>query len=132
MGLVSLFLCVVSVSTMIPNYFDSIFKSAQTLPEYFGLDFDELDLCAPDKDALNELSQQTLVVISNTTTSIYKSGIDFTLATDSGTMEDVQPKNNTDSAGCIHKSSCRCWQTFVSMSCRIGRRVMSFPLDVPW
>ncbi|CAO3639594.1 unnamed protein product [Mucor fragilis] len=74
---------------MIPNYFDSIFKSAQTLPEYFGLDFDELDLCAPDKDALNELSQQTLVVISNTTTSIYKSGIDFTLATDSGTMEDV-------------------------------------------
>ncbi|KAK4512822.1 Fe2OG dioxygenase domain-containing protein [Mucor velutinosus] len=74
---------------MIPNYFHSIFKSAQTLPEYFGLDFDELDLCAQDKNALNELSQQILVVISNTTGSIYKSKLDFTPGINGDTMEDV-------------------------------------------
>ncbi|GAN08799.1 conserved hypothetical protein [Mucor ambiguus] len=74
---------------MIPSYFHSIFKSAQTLPEYFGLDFDELNLCSQDKNALNELSQQILVVISNTTGSIYKSGIDFIPGTEGDTMEDV-------------------------------------------
>lgn len=92
------------MSTKIPSYFHTIFKSAQTLPEYFGLDFDELDLSAPDKNTLNELSQQILVVISNTTTSMYKSGIDFTLATDSSTMEDVQSKYHADSALSIHSS----------------------------
>ncbi|KAL9548553.1 hypothetical protein MBANPS3_005623 [Mucor bainieri] len=74
---------------MIPSYFHGIFKSAQTLPEHFALDFDELDLPVEDKDALNELSQQILVVISNTTESIYKHDINFTPGTDGDTMEDI-------------------------------------------
>ncbi|CAO0803249.1 unnamed protein product [Mucor circinelloides] len=74
---------------MIPRYFHDIFKSVQTLPEYFGLDFDELDVCAEDKSALNELSQQILVATSNTTGNIYKSEIEFVPRTDNSTMEDV-------------------------------------------
>lgn len=74
---------------MIPRYFHDIFKSVQTLPEYFGLDFDELDLCAEDKSALNELSQQILVATSNTTGNIYKGEIEFVPRTDNSTMEDV-------------------------------------------
>lgn len=74
---------------MIPRYFHDIFKSVQTLPEYLGLDFDELDLCAEDKSSLNELSQQILIATSNTTGDIYKSEIEFIPRTDNGTMEDV-------------------------------------------
>lgn len=76
-------------SIMIPRYFHDIFKSVQTLPEYLGLDFDELDLCAEDKSSLNELSQQILIATSNTTGDIYKSEIEFIPRTDNGTMEDV-------------------------------------------
>lgn len=91
---------------MIPKYFHSIFKSAQTLPEYFGLDFDGLDVCPQDKSALNELSQQILVVINNTTANIYKREIDFVPGTNGDTMEDVQFEHDIGCDICIYSSLC--------------------------
>lgn len=57
---------------MVPKYFNSIFESVKPLEEYLGLDFDELDISLEDKNALNELSQQVLVAISNATGGIYE------------------------------------------------------------
>ncbi|KAG2215923.1 hypothetical protein INT46_004179 [Mucor plumbeus] len=57
---------------MIPKYFNSIFESVKPLEEYLGLDFNELDIPLEDKNALNELSQQVLVAISNATGGIYE------------------------------------------------------------